>query len=356
MTPPKTKPYADCGQRIRAVYSRDQQAHNAFIYAVKTTGIYCRPTCPSRRPKQENILIFDASSDAENAGFRPCKRCAPHIHTVSTVDGRIVSACRVIERSDQNPPLAQLAQSVGLSPFHFHRLFKQTLGVTPKQYADALRTERLQGGLQKGQPVSEALYAAGFGSSSRVYEKADQLLGMTPGQYGDRGSRASIKYALTRTSLGWLLVAATEKGVCFIALGDSPYELTQSLEQRFSKADIIKADDDLAEALARITVFLDSPDKGLDLPLDIRGTSFQRRLWSALQELKPGQTVTYSQMAQRLGMPQAPRAVARAIASNPIALAVPCHRVVRKDGGLGGYRWGIQRKERLLELESGEGD
>lgn len=348
-----SKAYQDQEGRIQAVYARDPLAQNAFIYAVKTTGVYCRPTCPSRRPRLENLEFFGSSAEAQKAGFRPCKRCRPDEFIPISLDERVKEACRLLEESGQPVSLAELAAKVNLSPSHLHRLFKKSLGLTPKQYADGLRLGRLQSGLQKGRPVSEALYAAGYGSSSRVYEKTDQLLGMTPGQYQGRGAKTRIKYALTRTSLGWLLVAATEKGVCSMALGDSPQELVDSLQSRFCKAEISQADAEFIELLTRISAFLDSPGQGLDLPLDIQGTSFQRRVWAALQELKPGQTVTYSQMAQRLGMPQAPRAVARAIASNPIALAVPCHRVVRKDGGLGGYRWGLARKEQLLELESG---
>lgn len=351
-----SKPYQDQKERLQAVYARETLAHNAFIYAVKTTGVYCRPTCPSRRPKPENLELFDSSADAQKAGFRPCKRCKPDEFIPINLDERVKQACRLLEESGQPVSLAELAAKVNLSPSHLHRLFKKSLSLTPKQYADGLRLGRLQSGLQKGRPVSEALYAAGYGSSSRVYEKSDQLLGMTPGQYQGRGAKARIKYALAQTSLGWLLVAATEKGVCFIALGDSPQKLLDSLQSRFSRADISQADAEFSGLLKHLTAFLDAPEQGLDLPLDIQGTAFQRRVWAALQELKPGQTITYSQMAQRLGMPQAPRAVASAIASNPLALAVPCHRVVRKDGGLGGYRWGLARKEQLLKRESESSD
>lgn len=333
------KAYKTEEERWQAVLERDPRAHKAFLYAVTTTGIYCRPICPSRRPRSENLVFFGSPDEAEKAGYRACRRCRPDQVDDPVVDERIVKACRLIEESQEIPSLEEVAGKAGLSPFHFHRLFKKALGVTPKEYADACRLRRLQEGLKKGQPVTDTIYEAGFGSSSRLYEKSDQLLGMTPGQYRGRGDKVKIKYALAETSLGWLMVAATELGVCSLEIGELPAELLMNLQQNFAKARIEQAGEDFTTLIAKITGFLDSPDEDLDLPLDIQGTSFQKRVWKALQKIPPGQTMTYGEMAERLGMPKAARAVARAVASNRIALAVPCHRVVRKDGGLGGYRW-----------------
>lgn len=338
--------------RWQAVLERDVKADGCFVYAVKSTGIYCRPTCPSRRPKLENVAFFDVINDAEQAGYRPCKRCRPDALSQQQQQRQAIErACQLIETAAEPPVLQELADIAGLSRFHFHRVFKEIVGVTPKEYASMRRVNRLQQDLQNGSSVTEAIYEAGFGSSSRVYEKADATLGMTPGRYRDGGKDLQIRFALAQSTLGWVLVAATNKGICAIELADEAESLRQRLQLRFANATITEDAAELTDWLQTVVDFIETPQQGLDLPLDIRGTAFQRQVWKALQAIPQGQTASYSDIAQQIGKPKAVRAVAQACANNQIALAIPCHRVVRSDGSLGGYRWGNQRKQQLLEKE-----
>jgi AraC family transcriptional regulator of adaptative response/methylated-DNA-[protein]-cysteine methyltransferase len=348
-----TDRYATEEARWEAIVARDPQADGAFRYGVTTTGIYCRPTCASRRPNRAHVRTFDSSAEAEAAGYRPCKRCSPRALTRQEPQrAAIVRACQIIEQAEEPPTLADLAAAVGLSPSHLHRTFKRMLGITPKQYAMERRQQRVEEQLGSSPTVTEAIYGAGFTSSSRFYEGAADRLGMRPSTYrrGGRGER--IGWAVAPCDLGWVLAAATDAGVCAIDLDDDREALVERLHARFPEAEIVDHAPEVAEPMARVLAFLDTPANGLDLPLDIRGTAFQRRVWSALREIAPGTTASYGEIAARIGQPKAARAVARACATNPIPLAIPCHRVVRSDGGLGGYRLGSARKRALLEREA----
>jgi AraC family transcriptional regulator of adaptative response/methylated-DNA-[protein]-cysteine methyltransferase len=339
-------------ERWRAVLARSAEADGRFFYAVRTTGVYCRPTCPSRRPRRENVEFFATTAQAEAGGFRACRRCTPsNGHGPVSAAERVHRACRLIDDAEDTPDLKAIAQAAGLSPFHFHRLFKRLVGVTPREYVAARHTGRLRESLQRGTSVTEAIYDAGFSSSSRVYETAGEALGMTPGAYRAGAPGLTITYAITRCSLGVLLVAATSRGVCTIELGDSPDALRRRLGQRFAKATVVQDDRAVKPCVEAVTRYLDAPAQNIDLPLDVRGTAFQRRVWTALRRLRAGTTTTYTDLARRIGQPRAARAVARACASNTIALAIPCHRVIRGDGSLSGYRWGVERKRTLLDRE-----
>jgi AraC family transcriptional regulator of adaptative response/methylated-DNA-[protein]-cysteine methyltransferase len=345
-------------ERWQAVRARNPDADGAFCYAVQTTGVYCRPTCPSRRPRRENALFYDSCAAAEHAGFRPCRRCRPNEPTRAKRQADAVrEACRSIERAqDQGriaPSLAALAHAGGLSRFHFHRLFKALTGVTPKTYADGYRARRLRNALATETTVTAAAYGAGFNSSGRFYAASSRLLGMTPGQTRRGGRGMTIRFAVGECSLGSILVAATDKGVCAIELGDDPEELVQALQDQFPTAELIGDDRDFEDWVAKAVGFVEAPARGLDLPLDIRGTAFQQRVWKAISAIPAGSTASYTDIARKLGTPNAVRAVARACASNAIALAIPCHRVVRSDGNISGYRWGVARKRELLERERG---
>ncbi len=345
-------PYANDEDRWAAVLERDPHADGRFVYAVTTTGVYCRPTCPSRRPKRENAVFFETATEAERAGYRPCKRCRPAATEEDDPRIRIITqACRTIEQAEEPPSLDALAAAAGLSRFHFHRLFKEVTGVTPKAYGAAHRTQRLQGALTGGSSVTEALYAAGYNASSRFYTDAPRRLGMQPRIFKKGGAGETIRFAVAECTLGPILVAATDKGICSIQFGDDPDALVQDLETRFSKADLVGADPDFESLVATVIGFVEAPGTTLDLPLDIQGTAFQEKVWAALQAIPPGQTASYAEIASAIGSPRAVRAVARACATNPVAVAIPCHRVVRKDGDLSGYRWGVERKRRLIELE-----
>ena len=343
--------------RWRAVAARDAAQDGAFVYAVRTTGIYCRPSCPARRAKPENVSFFAGPADAERAGFRPCRRCAPEAEGARRRTAALVArACRTLEAAaaDEPPDLAALARASGLSASRFHRLFRSAVGVTPKAYADALRAARLREALGGGEAsVTQAIYQAGFGSSGRFYEAADRLLGMTPSQYRAGGEGAGIRYSIAGCSLGLVLAAESARGVCAILLGDVADQLVAELRRRFPNADLAEAGDAFAAAMGRIVALVERPSAGLDLPLDIRGTAFQQRVWAALAAIPPGETVSYAELARRMGAPKAVRAVAGACAANALAIAIPCHRVVRSDGGLSGYRWGPARKRALLERERG---
>jgi AraC family transcriptional regulator of adaptative response/methylated-DNA-[protein]-cysteine methyltransferase len=346
------KPFSDNAGRWQAVIERNRQADGDFVYAVKSTGIYCRPSCPSRRPKPENVEFFDSAALAGQAGYRPCKRCRPDSLSLHQQQlAAIERACQLIDDAEQPPSLQVLADTVGLSRYHFHRLFKTIVGVTPKEYAGTRRMQRLQRDLQSGSTVTEAIYDAGFGSSSRVYEHADTTLGMTPARFRDGGKDTEIIFACAQSELGWLLVAATDKGVCTIELADESATLPKSLRQRFPNAVLREDKAHLQSWLQQVIDFIETPQRGLQLPLDIRGTAFQRRVWKALQAIPVGETASYSEIAGKIGDRRAARAVAQACANNQIALAIPCHRVVRNDGSSGGYRWGAERKRQLLDKE-----
>jgi AraC family transcriptional regulator of adaptative response/methylated-DNA-[protein]-cysteine methyltransferase len=340
-------------ERWEAVRRRDRDADGAFYYSVLTTGVYCRPICAARLPRRENVGFHATCAEAERAGFRPCKRCRPNEAALAERQASAVAkACRSIEQAEEVPSLDTLAEAAGMSRFHFHRVFKAHTGVTPKAYADAHRAERVREELTQSDTVTAAIYGAGFNSNGRFYATSSDLLGMTPTEFRSGGNGAAIRFAVGECSLGSILVAATEKGVCAIQLGDDPEALVRGLQDRFPKARLIGGDATFEQLVARVVALVEAPGNGLDLPLDVRGTAFQRLVWQALRDIPPGSTASYGEIAQRIGRPKAVRAVAQACASNDIAVAIPCHRVVRRDGGLSGYRWGIERKRALLEREA----
>jgi AraC family transcriptional regulator, regulatory protein of adaptative response / methylated-DNA-[protein]-cysteine methyltransferase len=338
--------------RWQAVVRRDAAADGSFFYAVRTTGVVCRPSCPSRQARRENVSFFDTLAAAEEAGYRPCKRCRPdHIGLAERQAQAVASACRAIEQAQDLPALQQLAQLAGMSRFHFHRVFKQHTGVTPKDYAAALRAQRVRGALEQGSSVTSAMYEAGFNSSGRFYAAAPAVLGMTPSAYRAGGSGVAIRFAVAQCWLGAILVAATAKGVCAVTLGDDPQQLVQALQDRFPQAEMIGADAAFEQLVAQVIGIIEVPSAPVDLPLDMHGTAFQQRVWRALCEIPAGERLSYAALAQRIGQPAAARAVANACGSNAIAVLIPCHRVVRTDGSLSGYRWGVERKQSLLERE-----
>jgi AraC family transcriptional regulator of adaptative response/methylated-DNA-[protein]-cysteine methyltransferase len=340
--------------RWAVVVARDARADDRFVYAVTTTGVYCRPSCPSRRPRPEHVRFHASAASAERAGFRACRRCRPSEPSLALRHSALVTAaCRTIEGAERPPGLEALARAAGLSPYHFHRIFKAVTGLTPKSYAAALRSGRLRAGLRRGGTVTAAMLDAGFGSSARLYEKSGELLGMTPGMYRAGGAQADIRYAAGPCSLGMVLVAQSDRGICAILFGDDPEALVRDLHDRFPRASLHAGDAKFESQLATVIAFVETPAAGLHLPLDIRGTAFQQRVWQALRAIPAGGTASYAEIAQRIGAPRAVRAVASACAANPLAVAVPCHRVVRSDGGLSGYRWGIERKRALLDRERG---
>jgi AraC family transcriptional regulator of adaptative response/methylated-DNA-[protein]-cysteine methyltransferase len=352
MSPATARTFSTDDLRWTAVLRRDRQADGAFVYAVKTTGVYCRPACPSRLPKRDNVVFFASGREARRAGYRPCKRCGPSADDPTPVPDAIVRACRIIDEAPEPPSLNELAEAVGLSPFYFHRLFKAVVGVTPKSYADARRMRRFQDGLREGQPVTRAMYEAGFASSSRCYEGAAAQLGMTPSAYRNGGAGQVIRVAVAPCHLGWVLVAATEKGVCRIEFGDTADSLREGLAARFPNAELRGDDGDFAAWVEGVLHLIDDPGGALALPLDVQGTAFQRRVWEALRAIPAGSTASYGEIAARIGSPAAVRAVAGACAANPVAVAIPCHRVIGQDGELRGYRWGLRRKRALLEREA----
>ena len=339
--------------RWARIVARDRTADGHLWYSVLTTGVYCRPSCPSRSANPENVQLHDTVEEARATGFRPCKRCRPDGLSVDAENVAIVArACRLIEQSEEEPSLTDLAEAVGRSPSYFHRRFKAVTGLTPKGYAAAHRAAKVREGLESGNSVTEAIYDAGFNSSGRFYEKSTGMLGMTPSQYRAGGANEEIRFAVGETSLGAILVASSSKGVASILLGDDPNELVRELQDRFPKARLIGADRNYEALVARVVGFIEAPRLGLDLPLDVRGTAFQRRVWQALQGVPIGQTVSYAEIARRIGSPQAVRAVAGACAANHLAVAIPCHRVVRNNGSLSGYAWGVERKQALLTREA----
>ncbi|MDP9708835.1 UNVERIFIED_ORG: AraC family transcriptional regulator of adaptative response/methylated-DNA-[protein]-cysteine methyltransferase [Pseudomonas fluorescens] len=338
--------------RWAAVVARDPRADGQFVYAVKTTGIYCRPSSLARLPKPQNVEFFDTAKDAEAAGYRPSKRASKDQTEVAAQHAATVAAaCRQIEASENLPALNDLAETAGLSAFHFHRVFKAATGLTPKGYAAAHRSRRVRQRLADGGSVTEALYDAGFNSNSRFYESADQLLGMKPGDFRAAGQNNDIRFAVGQCSLGAILVAQSERGICAILLGDDPHQLVCDLQDQFRRGNLIGADAEFEQLIAHVVGFIEAPAIGLDLPLDVRGTAFQERVWQALREIPVGSTASYADIALRIGSPKAVRAVAQACGANSLAVAIPCHRVVRSDGNLSGYRWGVERKRELLERE-----
>jgi AraC family transcriptional regulator of adaptative response/methylated-DNA-[protein]-cysteine methyltransferase len=355
-TPAKpTPPSAADDPRWARIVARDKTADGHLWYSVATTGVYCRPSCPSRIANPKNVQLYDSLESARATGFRPCRRCNPDGPSIECENAALIAkACRIIEDSEEEPSLEELADAIGRSPSYFHRVFKAATGLTPKEYAAANRAKKVRQGLACGNTVTGAIYDAGFNSSGRFYEKSTDMLGMTPSQYRAGGTNEEIKFAVGQTSLGAILVASSTKGVASILLGDDPDELVRNLQDRFPKAHLIGADRDYEALVARVVGFVEAPGIGLDLPLDVRGTAFQQRVWQALQEIPVGEAVSYAEIAQRIGSPKAVRAVARACAANNLAVAIPCHRVVRKDGSLSGYAWAVERKRALLDREASQ--
>ena len=339
--------------RWQLLVAHDPTADGKFYYSVKTTGVYCRPSCAARLARPENVQFHASWEDAERAGFHPCKRCKPKEPSLLEQQVKTVAnICRLIESSDAQPPLEELASHAALSPYHFHRVFKSITGLTPKDYAAAQRATRVRNALGQSRTVTEAVYGAGYNSSARFYEQSDHLLGMTPTKFRAGGAATEIRFAIGECSLGSILVAKSERGVCAIFLGDDPDALARDLQDRFPRANLIGGDGAFEQMVSQVVGFVDAPAGGLDLPLDIRGTAFQQRVWQALCEIPAGSTATYTEIARRIGVPKAGRAVARACAANALAVAIPCHRVVRTDGNLSGYRWGVDRKRALLDKEA----
>lgn len=349
---PENKNYISEMERWNAVVRQDAKADGKFFYSVRTTGVYCRPSCAARLPRRENVEFHDSSAAAERAGFRACKRCQPNGPALDEIHATAVAkACRIIASAKNPPHLEQLAKGVGMSRFHFHRVFTKLVGLTPKTYARSILLSRLQTELPGRKTVTEAIYNAGFNSSGRFYADSNKMLGMMPKHFRDGGAGAAIRFAAGECSLGSILVAASEKGVCAILLGDDAEKLLKNLQDRFPKARLIGGDKKFERVVSRVVGFVEAPKLGLNLPLDIRGTAFQQRVWRALREIPAGSTASYAEIAKRIGSPKAVRAVAGACAANPIAVAIPCHRVLRRDGNLSGYRWGVERKRALLARE-----
>ncbi len=338
--------------RWTSVVSRSPEAEGKFYYSVATTGVYCRPTCAARLARPENVRFYKTCEEAEKAGFRPCKRCKPDELSLTEQHAAIVAeACRLLANSEEVPSLERLAEHAGLSVFHFHRLFKAATGVTPKQYAAAHRSDRVRSKLRQSGTITEAIYDAGYNSNGRFYAQSNEMLGMTPSDYRSGGSRTDIRFAVGECSLGSILVATSERGICAILMGDDPEALTRDLQDRFPGANLIGGDAEFEQLVAKVVGFVEAPRTGLDLPLDVRGTAFQQRVWQALRKIPAGSRASYADIAAQIGAPKSVRAVAQACAANALAVAIPCHRVVRSNGALSGYRWGVARKSALLERE-----
>lgn len=336
-----------------AVKTRNKDADDHFYYSVKTTGVYCRPSCAARLALRKNIAFHLTCADAEKAGFRPCKRCRPNEPVLAIRQaGAVTKACRIIEIAEEAPKLEFLAKSVSMSPYHFHRIFKSITGVTPKAYSKAHRVGRVRDELPKTRSVTEAIYNAGYNSNGRFYAEASKTLGMTPSKFRAGGKGEKIQFAIGETTLGSILVAASITGVCAILMGDDPDALAQDLQDRFPDALLRSGDSSFNGWVAKVVGFVETPRMGLDLPLDIRGTAFQQRVWQALCEIPIGSTASYGEVARKIGAPKAARAIAGACAANAIAVVIPCHRVVRNDGSISGYRWGVERKRQLLKKEA----
>jgi len=341
--------------RWASVVARDAKADGAFFYSVCTTGVYCRPSCGARTPRPENVAFHATAADARRAGFRACLRCKPDAPSIAAQHAALVGQlCRLLETSERVPTLTELAQRAQLSIFHLHRVFKTITGLTPKAYAAAHRARRMREELAGPGTVTDAIYSAGYNSGGRFYAEADKVLGMTATRYRAGGADTEIRFAIGQCSLGSILVARSDRGVCAISMGDDPDALARALQDQFPQANLVGGDADFEQWVARVIGFVESPGLGLDLPLDVRGTAFQQRVWQALQTIPAGATASYRDIARRIGAPNATRAVARACAANALAVAIPCHRVVRSDGSLSGYRWGVERKRALLASEAQE--
>ncbi|RKH07178.1 bifunctional DNA-binding transcriptional regulator/O6-methylguanine-DNA methyltransferase Ada [Corallococcus sp. CA053C] len=339
--------------RWPAVVARSAEADGRFFYSVRTTGVYCRPSCGARTPRPENVAFHATTAAAEQAGFRACKRCKPGQPSLAVRHAdQVAELCRFIQGAEQPPSLEELADRAGMSPYHLHRVFKAVTGLTPKGYAAAHRAERIRDGLTRRGSVTEAIYDAGFNSSGRFYETSSQVLGMTPTNFRAGGTNTEIRFAIGECSLGPILVAASDRGVCAILMGEDPDALAKDLQDRFPQATLVGGDAEFEKLVARVVGFVEAPGVGLDLPLDVRGTAFQQRVWQALREIPAGKTASYTDIAQRIGSPKSVRAVAQACGANALAVVIPCHRVVRHDGALSGYRWGVERKRVLLEREA----
>jgi AraC family transcriptional regulator of adaptative response/methylated-DNA-[protein]-cysteine methyltransferase len=349
------KSYLTEQERWDALLHRDKTADDAFVYSVKTTGVYCRPSCPARLARRENVAFHPTPKEAERAGFRACKRCKPGVASARGEHAAMVAkACKlIVDAPDAGAPLllGALAQAVGMSPWHFHRVFKAMTGLTPKAYSTAHRANRMHQELSRRGTVTSAIYNSGFNSNGRFYAESNKRLGMKPTEFKAGGDGARIRFAVGECSLGSILVAASDLGVCSIALGNDPNTLVKELQDRFAAAELIGGDKKFERMVARVVAFVENPSAGLELPLHVQGTAFQQRVWKALCEIPCGRTCTYSELAQKLGQPNSTRAVAGACAANNLAVAIPCHRVVRTNGSLSGYRWGVERKEKLLKVE-----
>ncbi|MBI2995079.1 MAG: bifunctional DNA-binding transcriptional regulator/O6-methylguanine-DNA methyltransferase Ada [Gammaproteobacteria bacterium] len=348
---PKTATEKD--PRWAAVVGRDRAADGTFFYSVRTTGVYCRPSCGARRARPENVQFHASRAEAERAGFRPCKRCKPDQLALADQHAKkVVEICRFIESAEEVPTLDELARRAGMSTFHFHRIFKARTGLTPKAYAAAHRNRRVREKLARSSTVTEAIFDAGYNSSGRFYESSNRVLGMRPRDYRAGGANVEIRFAIGECSLGSILVAQSRRGVCAILLGDDPEKLARDLQDMFPRARLVGSDRGFEKLVAQVVGFIEAPGVGLGLPLDVRGTAFQQRVWQALRKIPAGKTASYSEIARRIGTPKSVRAVAQACAANKLAVAIPCHRVVRNDGALSGYRWGVERKRALLDREA----
>lgn len=347
-------PFDSDDARRLAILHRDPEADGHFFYGVKTTGVYCRPVCPSRAARPENMVFFASTDAAEAAGFRPCKRCRPDRAPGKERQRLITDLCRHIERAEKTPTLDQLATKAGLSRHHLQRLFKSVTGVTPRAYALAHRGKRVRESLKREASVTDAIYASGYESSGRFYEDAGKRLGMTPSVYRSGGKNLTLRFAIGEASLGHVLVAQSDRGICAILLGDEEMALKRELRDQFPAATLKAADPGFEKVVRQVIRFVEKPNTGFDLPLDIQGTAFQQRVWQALREIPAGETASYRDIARRIGSPKAVRAVAGACAANHLAVAVPCHRVVKSDGAISGYRWGVERKRELLAREKRE--
>jgi AraC family transcriptional regulator of adaptative response/methylated-DNA-[protein]-cysteine methyltransferase len=349
---------ADVERCWQAVEERDAAWDGRFVYAVRSTGIYCRPSCPSRKPRRTQVVFYPVPEAAQQCGYRPCRRCRPHQADPTDPHVDLVrQTCRYIETHlESSLTLDTLAAQVGFSPFHLQRTFKHITGITPKQYADACRLGVLKSRLKERRTVTMAMIEAGYGSSSRLYERASSHLGMTPATYQRGGPATQIRYTLAACPHGRLLLAGTERGICAVYLGDEDAKLEAELANEFSAAEVRRDDDALSAWVSELVNHLGGRQPHLDLPLDVQATAFQWRVWQELRAIPYGSTRSYSEIARALGQPTATRAVARACATNPVSLVIPCHRVVREDGGLGGYRWGLERKEALLQQEKAAAD